>query len=388
MSPRCYVLLFAVAATSAKAIVLREERGGPLLPDGQSSSYVNLLKQMLKADSTSAGRLESSLAGKGSSGWEPHEPLLPGVKPGSSKPKVILAQDIDWPPYAYLGTPPESEYEVAGIGHDVAKGLSSVCDIDVTVVQTGWSDCWTSGVIGTGLIEGHYHGCMTYTHTVGERPRFLEFSNAFLKNNKPAGILTRLDGSGNPVVSPMSDLSGVNIVDVGGWAPTADTLAIVRNPCTGNYFSGYNMITPSEDGNDAAMAMLMDGSADAMWVYADQAHNYQCSDNVTESWNCTLWGGLGTQFAYIQTGMLGHAFNGTTLTISKKGSGLAEIIDPCLEKFMQTEAYYNICDTHGLASSCYPNNYFPDIDASTSPWDLPTNEATTTCADGYCPCGA
>ena len=39
------------------------------------------------------------------------------------------------------------------------------------------------------------------------------------------------------------------------------------------------------------MAMLMDGSADAMWVYADQAHNYDCTAagaGVTPSWNCTL----------------------------------------------------------------------------------------------------
>eukprot|EP00969_Alexandrium_andersonii_P373487 15484156-Alexandrium_andersonii.AAC.1 len=31
------------------------------------------------------------------------------------------------------------------------------------------------------------------------------------------------------------------------------------------------MVTPASDGNDAAMQMLMDGSADAMWLYADQA---------------------------------------------------------------------------------------------------------------------
>ena len=81
----------------------------------------------------------------------------------------------------------------------------------------------------------------------------MEFTDAFLNDNKPAGILTRLDSSGAPVVSPTSDLSGVTIVDVNGWAPTADTLALVRNPCTGNYFSGYNMTEPATEGNDAAM---------------------------------------------------------------------------------------------------------------------------------------
>lgn len=394
MSPWCSSLVLILAATTTTAVVLRGEPGERRAPPGEQPPLLEMLKKQAQqvnsavAGSPSLGMLESSLTGKSSKSWEPLEPLLPGVTPGIQKPKLILAQDIDWPPYAYLGDPPEADYEVAGIGHDIAMGLSSVCDIDVTVVQTGWSDCWTAGHIGTGLIEGHYHGCMTYTHTLGARPRYLEFSDAFLQDNKPAGILTRLDSSGNPVVSPMSNLSGVTIVDVGGWAPTADALAVVQNPCTGASFVDYNMITPPEDGNDAAMKMLLDGSADAMWVYADQAYLYQCSTGVTESWNCTLWEGLGTQFAYIQTGLYGHALNGTTLTISKKGSGLAEIVDPCLKRFMATEAYYNICSKHGLTGSCYANSYFPNSNSSISPWDLPTNLATTTCAEGYCPCSA
>jgi hypothetical protein len=230
---------------------------------------------------------------------------------------------------------------------------------------------------------------MTYTHTAGARPRQLEFTQAFLQDNKPAGILTRLDASGNPVVSPMSDLSGVNIVDVNGWAPTDDTLAMVTNQCTGNLFSGYNMITPTATGNDAAMAMLMDGTADAMWVYADQAHNYDCNAaGVTATWNCTLWTGLGTSFAYIQTGLFGHALNGTTLAISKKGSGLANILNPCLQQYMQTQDYYNVCASHGLENSCYQNSHFPTSNAATPTWEVATNALTTTCADGYCPCSA
>ena len=54
------------------------------------------------------------------------------------------------------------------------------------------------------------------THTKGERGRFLEFSNSILKDNKPAGLITRLNVDGTPVVSPMSDLSGVKVVDVRG----------------------------------------------------------------------------------------------------------------------------------------------------------------------------
>jgi len=120
------------------------------------------------------------------------EPPIPGVMPGRNKPKVILAQDIDWPPYAYIATPPEGDLEVAGFGHDVAKGLESVCDIEVVTRQTAWSQCWdgSSTAIGSDLDNGVFHGCMTYTHTAGVRNRYMDFSYGILSANKPAGILT------------------------------------------------------------------------------------------------------------------------------------------------------------------------------------------------------
>jgi hypothetical protein len=64
-------------------------------------------------------------------------------------------------------------------------------------------------------------------------------------------------------------LNGVVVVDVQGWAPTANTLAVVVNPCTGEKFSGYTMIAPTvTDGtpNDNALKTLLKGDADAMWV--------------------------------------------------------------------------------------------------------------------------
>lgn len=336
---------------------------------------------------SSSGALDGAVSNKDT--WTPKEPSLPGILPGSSKPKVILAQDIDWPPYAYLGEPPESDYQVAGIGYDIIMGMGALCNFDVTVVQTDWADCWAGGKIGAGLKDGHYHGCMTYTHTQGERNRFAEFSQAILKDNKPAGLIVRLDAQGNPLVGGSSDLSGLNVVDVNGWAPTSDTLGIVNNPCTGQKFSGYNLIIPAETGNDAAMAILRSGQADAMWVYADQAYNYDCTAaGVTPSWNCTLWGGFGTDYAYIQTGLFDHAFNGTTLTMAKKGSGIAQIINPCLQRYMKTADYYNVCSKHSLVDSCFPNSYFPNANSAPNPWEILADQLTTTCADGYCPCSA
>ena len=177
--------------------------------------------------------------------------------------------------------------------------------------------------IGEGLDLGKYHGCMTYTHTAGVRGRFVEFTDAILQANKPAGLLTRLDENRVPWVKPDSNMSGLTIVDVGGWAPTSDGLALVENECTGGRYSDYTVVTPTEDGNDAAMHMLMSGEADAVWIYADQAYNYKPRSDVVASWNETLWEGFGTKYAYVATGQFGHAYNGTTLAMSKKGSGLA-----------------------------------------------------------------
>lgn len=196
---------------------------------------------------------------------------------------------------------------------------------------------------------------MSYTHTTGSRNRFVEFSHGILDVNKAAGILTRLNSDGKPEVSPKSDLNEVRVVDVTGWAPTEDGLAFVTNGCTGEEFYNWTMyqtdatkqwtglkngdVTRSsftlDNPNDIALAMLMDQTVDAVWIYADMAHEYQCDDvRRSNAWNCDLWSGLGTDFAYIHTGMFEHAINGTTLAMSKKGSGLNDILNPCLDKFM------------------------------------------------------
>merc|ERR1711904_54137 len=95
--------------------------------------------------------------------------------------------------------------------------------------------------------------------------------------NKAAGLLTVL-ADGKPMVTGQDDLSGKKVVDVGGWAPTADGLGYVTNKCTGKkYSSEYNLLVgPS---NDESLKMLFNGTADAMFAYADQAHSYQCKDD-------------------------------------------------------------------------------------------------------------
>lgn len=148
------------------------------------------------------------------------------------------------------------------------------------------------------------------------------------------------------------------------------------------------MVVPDEDGNDAAMEMLKAGTADAMFVYSNQAKNYQaCQDPPT--WDCDLWKGFGTDYAYVQTGQFGYTLNGTTLVIGKKGSGKAAMVNACLTEYMETKAYFDVCEKHKLTSSCYQNSYFSGDAATAIPTEnKPTDEQTGDCCDGYCPCDA
>lgn len=115
------------------------------------------------------------------------------------------------------------------------------------------------------MLNGHYHGCSTYANTKGIRNRYLEFSAPILDMNKPAGIITRLE-NGEPVIDGSSDLSGVKVGDVLGWAPTSDTLQTSTNMCTKENFKGFDLVFPAEDGNDAALKLLLDGEVDALWI--------------------------------------------------------------------------------------------------------------------------
>lgn len=163
---------------------------------------------------------------------------ISSVKPNTDgRPRIIMAMDIDYPPYAYIRKPPfNSTYEldeVVGVGADMIKALGEHCNFDVTITQGKWDHCWETFHIGKGLREGWYHGCMTFTHAAGVRNRFLDFTGSWAIKNKPAGLITRLDRNGVPHINGKDDLAGRTIVDVTGWAPTADTLYFVNNECTG-----------------------------------------------------------------------------------------------------------------------------------------------------------
>lgn len=303
---------------------------------------------------------------------------------------VILGQDVDYPPYAYR----DADGALAGFGKDMADGMTALCPaLDIVVVEERWSNCWSSaggGSLGASVANGTVDGCMAYTHTQGVRDDLADFSDAILQDNKAAGLITLLDAAGTPTVSGREDLAGRTIIDVGGWAPTADGLGFVTNQCTdAKYSEDYTLLVAEGDvANDVAMTMLRDGDGDAVFIYADHASEYsQCP--VGAAWDCSLWQGLGTEYAYVQTGQFGYVVNGTTLALSRKGSGIRELLRPCMAKYIATDDYYDICVKHDLVGSCYPNKYFPGgAGGQDNIWDLPTKDQSGDCSDGYCPCDA
>jgi hypothetical protein len=299
--------------------------------------------------------------------------------------KLKFAQDVDYPPYAYKN---ETTGELTGFGKDIADGLTAMCDdLEIEVVETRWSNCWSSaggGTLGALLEDGTLDACMTYTHTQGIRNEYADFSFGILEVNKAAGLLTKLvDGA--PKVTGYDDLAGKTVVDVGGWAPTADGLGYVRNKCTDQMYSSDYTLLVGKD-NDESLTLLLNGTADAMFVYADQAYNYQCKEGVEATWNCSLWEGFGTKYAYVQTGQFGYTVNGTTLALTKKGSGVAEKVNPCLARFMETEEYHDICVKYELTDSCYQNAFFTSGDLEKKEYNKPTDEHMSDCSNGYCPC--
>lgn len=271
-----------------------------------------------------------------------------------------------------------------------------MCGVKVEFILDSWSACWTekpariyfsevSEYAGESIMNGHVHGCTGYTHTKGERGLSLEFTHSILSGLKTAGILTRLD-NGVPVVSPMTtDYTNVTLGDVAGWAPTSDTFAYNFNYCDGgNQFlpPANGTIKPSGgDGNTAAIKGLLDGEYDALYIYADQLHN------IINSKDPSVAGGFGTTFAYIHTGLDQWSINGTTLAISKRGSGLKQVLDPCIAALVETQTYQDICTSHFPASRCINN---PAASGPTLFYDNKMNERTDAyaCADGYCTCSA
>merc|ERR1719359_358540 len=339
--------------------------------------------------------------------------MVPGVAKGGAKPKVVLGIDINYPPYANL-----DGLHLGGYGVDFINLMNSMCDLDITVTQVTWSECnydlppayTTAGgyaflaeagsktnggtvaktMPGSGIQQGEVHGCMTYTHLFGARERIFEFTHAWTQAaSKASGLITRLV-DGKPVISPTSLLTGVKVVDVTGFAPTADLIGAATNDCVTDSpifdLAGVTFVSPAGDGNFEAMKVLKDGDADVLWVYAEQAED--CMADLTAS-GCENWDGFGTEYAFIHMGLIVQN-NGTTVAMSKKGSGLGDVLNPWIQTVLGTEEYQALCQAggHPVDMKCFKNEYFTEDDPAMSVYATMQSARTdsNTCSDGYCTC--
>lgn len=211
------------------------------------------------------------------------QPLHAGLLCNNDAAEQVLpcrVQAPDYPPYtSYTDDVPK---DIGGFNMDFAALMEPECGIKVDFILSDWSECWTSTTmshvteyVGESIYKGYVHGCTAYTHTKGERGLSLEFTHSLLGKLKTGGILTRLN-SGVPIVSPLTtNFTGIKLGDVTGWAPTSDTFEFNKNYCVEGhpqFFTEDAIITSLADGNDAAITALKDGTIDALYIYADQAH--------------------------------------------------------------------------------------------------------------------
>ncbi len=62
------------------------------------------------------------------------------------------------------------------------------------------------------------------------------------------------------------------------------------------------------------------------------------------------------------------------------------VVFQCIQKFMATKNYYEICKKHKFEESCYKNSHWPTSGSTTAAWEKPTADQTSGCSDGYCSC--
>lgn len=190
---------------------------------------------------------------------------------GVRKPKQIkFIFGGNYPPYDFLVDEPGRFGALGGFGIEFARKLCEDNNLNCEIVRNDYHECWTERDFpGRGLYGGGFDACSTYTYTHLRRES-LDFGHAYTLK-QPGGILSRLDENGEPVVKPGSDLSGVKIGLVGGWATDLASLRFIKNGCTDENYSGYIPVTPKDpnSGPDAAMKALVNGEIDALYTYAD-----------------------------------------------------------------------------------------------------------------------
>ena len=314
--------------------------------------------------------------------------------------KVNLMMGGNYPPYDFLENLPGMPETQTGFGFEFAEEVCRIGGLDCRFVRDDYENCWTStNVPGQGLLGDWYQACSTYTNTF-LRQTGVQFGAAFTQG-RSAGILTRLDpATGSPVVPPGSNLSGVTVAVVGGWATNAESLRYLVNDCTGELFSGFTTVTPPDAnaGPDAAVQALLDGEVDAVYMYAstieDRSNPAVCA---LPTCNVDLYANrLGSSYAWIHTGIKDYQANGTTLAFTHQGSDLNTVLNPLVQEVIESEFYADLCNKYVVEKgfddiSCFPNQYTNNTAERIAPGSKTNTERKAefqVCSSGYCPCPA
>ena len=61
--------------------------------------------------------------------------------PNKDKPKLVLAMDVDYPPWTGIGSMPDKD--LAGFTPEFIRAMNKHSDtIEIVPTQTKWSNCW------------------------------------------------------------------------------------------------------------------------------------------------------------------------------------------------------------------------------------------------------
>lgn len=273
--------------------------------------------------------------------------------------KIRFHFGANYEPYDFLENLPGEPEHQTGFGVEFAELLCKRNKLDCVFIRDNYEECWQSGDYpGRGLQSGWYDACSTYTNTL-LRQRSVQFSHSYTME-RPAGILSRLDSKGNPLIHPKdTDLGGKKIGIVGGWATNSASLKYIPNECMGGeLYSNYKLETPKDEfsGPDAAMKALIDEDVDAVFLYSSLIEDRKgCTSDACDA---TLYNGLGTQYAWIHTGITEYQANGTTLAFTPKGSDLNEFLNPLIADTLATKEYAKLCEKYaGSDVQCFPNKF-------------------------------
>lgn len=312
---------------------------------------------------------------------------------------VRLAFGQNYPPYDRLtshhhvptGSPIPADAE--GFGIEFAREACATCSLDCHLVAESYNELWSfENRIGSAIASGAVDAGSMFTHTYDRAERGVRFSDAITRS-RPAGILTRLTADGNPVVRASSDLTHHKIGLVRGWATSAASLIRMTNSCTREAFSANAWTVEPVDmgfGPDAAVRALLRGEVDALFMYSSTLSDRRDCDGPAcdaSLYDASL---LGSRYAWIHTGLVEYAANGTTLAFgSDEDSTAIELLNPCIQATMASPAYARLCAKYrdlGFESiKC-----FGDGDSS-SPEEMPNAHRIAAgfddCQKGYCGCG-